>query len=249
MASTEAVGISCEPCITHWAEENIDDLRSTSEADSQRFSEILGQIRQISNLPDSEKRQKLERIIEILDRSASKEELQHLLDTIDISLSDFLGDPRRLLACFAQIFSCLESDAEKTQNAIQRFIRDKQIGQVSSPAPFDWTMVDILLSQLSHLAGKDAVFTREMRDSIVLSLFPLSGEAHFLQDLVSQFLLMSVGEKISMVRRRMRSLSQAPLSKVTLLSNMVIEIHEKYERQMSEIRASMMNVQQPTDEI
>ena len=233
--NSDSGSLSCEPCITQWAEENIDELRVSAEAESERLQEILQQIQSIQTLPTDEKKRKLEQLIDFLQKNASKEELQSLLESMDIALTEFMGDPRRFVACIAQILTCLESDAEKTQVAIQRYLQDKQIGQISAPAPFDWTMVDILISQLSHLAGPDAIFTREMRDSIVFSLFPYSGEGHYLQELVSQFLLLSVGEKISVVRQRMRSLSQAPLSKVTLLSNMVIEIHEKYEKQMEDL--------------
>jgi hypothetical protein len=98
-------------------------------------------------------------------------------------------------------------------------------------------MVDILLSQLSHLSGDTAVFTREMLESILSTMFPPSGDPHFLQDLVSQFLLLSVGEQIIVVRSRMRWLSEAPLRKVTVLSNMVLEIHERYEREMEKLRS------------
>ena len=234
--NSDSGSITCEPCITHWAEENIDELHISAEAESRRLQEILQQIQSIQTLPSTEKKRKLEQLIDFLQKNASKEELQGLLDSLDLALSEFMGDPRRFVACISQILTCLENDTEKTQIAIQRYLQDKQIGQISTPAPFDWTMVDILISQLSHLAGPDAIFSREMRDSIVFSLFPYSCEEHYLQELVSQFLLLSVGEKISVVRQRMRSLSQAPLSKVTLLSNMVIEIHEKYEKQMEELK-------------
>lgn len=236
--NSDSGSLTCEPCMNQWVEENIDDLRVSAEAESERLQEILQQIQSIQTLPTDEKKRKLEELIDFLQKNASKEELQTLFDSMDIALNDFMGDPRRFVSCIAQILTCLESDTEKTQVAIQRYLQDKQIGQVSTPAPFDWTMVDILISQLSHLAGPDAIFTREMRDSIIFSLFPYSGEGHYLQELVSQFLLLSVGEKISVVRQRMRSLSQAPLSKVTLLSNMVIEIHEKYEKQMEDLGTS-----------
>ncbi|OHT08359.1 hypothetical protein TRFO_23192 [Tritrichomonas foetus] len=247
MNSGDSGSLTCEPCITHWAEENIDDLRVSAEAESERLQEILQQIQSIQTLPPNEKRKKLEQLVEILQHSASKEELQQLLDSLDIAVTEFMGDPRRFVACIAQILTCLENDASKTQMSIQRYLRDKQIGQISTPAPFDWTMVDILLSQLCHLAGEDAIFSREMRDSIVFSLFPASCEGHYLQDLVSHFLLLSVGEKIPVVRKRMRSLSQAPLSKVTLLSNMVIEINEKYEKEIEEIRTSIMDLTRDDD--
>lgn len=225
-----------DPGGTSWGEENMDDLRVSVSAESERLQEILLEIQALSSLPAATKRARLDELINTLQHSASKEELQQLLDSVDGALNEFIGDPRRFVACISQIFSCIDNDADRTHVALQRFVQDKQIGQVYSPAPFDWTMVDILLSQLSHLAGSTAIFTQEMRESIIFSLFSSNGECHFLQDLVSQFLMLSVGEQISVVRKRMRSLSQATLSKVTLLSNMVIEIHEKYEKEMDELR-------------
>jgi hypothetical protein len=228
--------MACEPGITQWAEENFDELRVSAEAESERLQEILRQIQAIQSLPANEKKIELEKLFEALQHSASKEELQQLIDTLDIALGEFMGDPRRFVACIAQVLNCLDHNPEKTQLAVQRFLQDKQVGQIASPAPFDWTMVDILLSQLSHLAGATAVFTKEMRDSVVNSLFHSAGEGHFLQELVSQFLTLSIGEPIAMVRQRMRALSQAPLSKVTLLSNIVLEIHEKYEKEFDKLR-------------
>ena len=223
--------------MTHWAEENFDELHDTVEAESERLTEILAQIQNIQTLPSPQRQRKLKQLVDALERTASKEEVQQLIDTLDESLSEFMSDPRRFVACIGQILGCLETNSEKTQIALQRFIQDKQIGENSTPAPFDWTMVDILLSQLSHLAGQTALFTNEMRDSIIFSLFPQNCEGHFLQDLVSHFLLLSVGEQIGTVRARMQALSQAPLSKVTQLSNMLIEIQEKYAKESAEIMA------------
>ena len=228
--------VKCEPCLTQWAEENIDELRVSAEAESERLQSVLAQIQSLQSLPSESKRQRLEELIAFLQHSASKEELQQLLDSLDMAVSEFMGDPRRFVACVAHILSCFERSPERTQLAVQRFLQDKQIGQISSPAPFDWAMVDLLLCQLGHLYGAEAAFTKEMRESVIVSLFPSNGEGHFLQDLVSQFLMLSVGKEIGVVRQRMRALSQAPPSKVTLLSNMVIEIHEKFERQMDEQR-------------
>ena len=221
--------------MTHWAEENFDDLHDSVEAESERLAEILSQIQSIQTLPTPQRQRKLKQLVDALDHAASKEEVQQLIDSLEDALVEFIGDPRRFVACIGQILGCLETNSEKTQIALQRFIQDKQIGENSSPAPFDWTMVDILLSQLSHLSGPTAIFTNEMRDSIIFSLFPQNCEGHFLQDLVSQFLLLSVGEQIGTVRARMQALSQAPLSKVTQLSNMLIEIQEKYAKEAAEI--------------
>lgn len=240
MHSADSGSVACESCISQWTEENFDDLRASAEIESERLNDILTQIQSMQNLPLNEKKAKLEQLVEILQHSASKEELQQLLDNIDMALNEFLGDPRRLVSLISQLLNCIENNSERTQIAIQRYLQEKQFGQVLSPAPFDWTMVDILLSQLSHLAGEAAIFTKEMRDSIVFSLFPSNSEGHFLQDLVSQFLILSVGEQISVVRQRMRSLSQAPLSKVTLLSNMLIEIHEKYEKEFENLRQAVV---------
>lgn len=228
--SSETPAGTCAPCITHWAEENIDELRVSAEAEAERLQSILAQIQSLQSLPPESKKQSIEKILESLQHTASKEDLQELLDALDAAVSEFMGDPRRFVAGIAQILSCFENSPERTDLAVQRFLQDKQIGQISSPAPFDWAVVDMLLSQLEHLWSADAVFTTEMKNSVVLSLFPKSGEGHFLQDLVSQFLTLSVGEQIGTVRKRMMALAQAPPSKVTLLSNMVIEIHEKYEK-------------------
>lgn len=239
MHSAESGSVSCEPCITPWAEENFDELRFSAEIESERLQEVLQQIQSLQSLPTASRKLKLEQLVDFLQHNTAKEELQQLLGSLDCALSEFLGDPRRFVACIAQIISCLENSAERTQLAVQRFIQDKQIDQISSPAPFDWTMVDMLLSQLSHLMGPSTLLTNEMKDSVLLSLFPNTGEAHFLQDLVSQCLALSVGEQIELVRKRMRALSQAPLSKVTLLSNMILEIHEKYEKETSESKTDV----------
>ena len=145
-----------------------------------------------------------------------------------------MGDPRQFVNCISYLLKCIEYNTEKTQIYVNRFIQDRQIGETNAPAPFDWTMVDVLLSQLSHLAGQNGIFTSEMKDSVIFSLFPIFCEIHFLQDLVSKILTLSIGEQISTVRQRMQSLSQAPLSKVTLLSNMLIEIQDKYEIELSQ---------------
>jgi hypothetical protein len=227
--------MNCVSGMTQWAEQNFDKLHVTVEAESERLNEILAQIQNIQTLPTPQRQRKLKQLVDALEHAASKEEVQQLIDTLDESLSEFLSDPRRFVACIGQILGCLEVNSEKTQIALQRFIQDKQIGENSTPAPFDWTTVDILLSQLSHLAGPTALFTIEMRDSVILSLFPQNCDGHFLQDLVSQFLLLSVGEQIGTVRARMQALSHAPLSKVTQLSNMLIEIQEKYAKEKAEI--------------
>lgn len=229
-------GVSCRSCITPWAEENLDELRITAEVESEHLQEVLQQIQSLQSLPAESRKAKLEQLVNVLQYHTAKEELQQLLESLDCSLGEFMGDPRRFVACIAQIISCLDSSPEKTQLAVQRFIQDKQIEQISSPAPFDWTMVDMLLSQLSHLMGPMTTFSKEMKDSVLLTLFPSTAEGHFLQDLVSHCLTMSVGEQISIVRQRMHALSQAPLSKVTLLSNMILEINEKYEKEIDKLK-------------
>jgi hypothetical protein len=212
------------------------EFRFSTESESERLREILAHIQRVHALPPAEQRQQLEQLIHALQQDTSNEDLRQLLDALDAALLDFMGDPRRFVSCISQILSCLEHNSERTQLALQRYVQDRQIGSLSPRAPFDWTMVDILLSQLSHLSGDSAIFTREMRESIVFALFHPSGDGHFLQDLVSQFLLLSVGEQIMVVRSRMRWLSEAPLRKVTLLSNMVIEIHERYEKDIKKLR-------------
>jgi hypothetical protein len=225
----------------------LDDLHGCDETESERLQDILRQIRSIQSLPSGERRAKLAGLTELLQQNASKEELRRLFDSLDSALVDFLGDPRRFVACISQILTCFETSAEKAQLAIQRFLQDKQVG--SSPTPFDWTMVDILLSQLSHLAGEDAIFTREMQESVVFALFHPRTEAHFLQDIVSQCLLLSVSEKITVVQERMRALSQAPLAKVTLLANMVREINEKYEKELQEFVPTVIIDGPPRDDM
>jgi hypothetical protein len=205
-------------------------IRPPAETESERLQDILRQIQTIKSLPPSEQRSQLASLMQLLKQNASTEELQQFLVSLDSSLSEFMGDPRRFVAIISQILSCFETNRERTQLAIQRFLQDRQVG--SAPAPFDWTMVDILLSQLGHLAGGGAVFTREMRDSVVFSLFHPTADAHFLQDIVSPCLLLSVGEQIAVVQERMRALARAPLSKVTLLANMIKEIDERYDREM-----------------
>ena len=227
--------MNLNPGLTEFAEDNIEELHATAEAESERLSLILSQIQNLQTLPPQQRQRKLKQLVEALENAASKEEAQQLIDSLDAALDEFIGDPRRFVSIIGQILGCLETNSEKTQIALQRFLQDKQIDENSSPAPFDWTMVDILLSQLSHLSGPTALFTNEMRDSIIFSLFPQNCEGHFLQDLVSQFLLLSVGEQIGTVRARMQALSQAPLSKVTQLSNMLIEIQEKYAKEAEEI--------------
>jgi hypothetical protein len=218
-------------------EDDLTDLRATTDSESDRLQSILSQIQSIQSLPSSEQRTRLEQLIRSLQQDSSKEQLQQLLDTLDSSLSNFMGDPRRFVSAIGQILTCLEQNPEQTQMALQSFVQSKQITSAPSPAPFDWTMVDILLSQLSGSSGDSVAFTSEMLESILSTLFPPSGEQHFLQDLVSQFLLMSIGEQVFIVRSRMRWLSEAPLRKVTVLSNMVSEIHERYERELEKLRS------------
>jgi hypothetical protein len=195
---------------------------------------ILRELHSLTSLPPSETHPSLSRLLSLLRPPSPREDLQPLLDSLDSSLNDFAGDPRRFVACVSQVISAYAHSPERARLAVQQFLQDRSIGE-APPSPFDWTMVDILLSQLSRLSGEAAPFTREMCDSVVFTLFRPSAEGHSLQGLVSQFLALSVGEHISVVKARMRMLSRAPLSKVTLLSNVLLEIHEKYEKELEKI--------------
>ena len=224
-----------------WSD-TIEEFQQSAELESEHLQDILLQIQGLTKLDPETRKKKLAQLSEMIQKTASKEDLQELLDTLDLSLGDYMGDPRRFVTCISQLLSYYEANPEKTMIVIQRFLQDKQGEQVSSPAPFDWTMVDILFSQLNHLSGGNAVFTKEMRDSIVFSLFPSNGEDHFLQDLVYQFLSLSIGEQITVVRQRMQALSQAPLSKVTLLSNMLVEIHDRYEKEAEKLSSGITEI-------
>jgi hypothetical protein len=211
------------------------DPDSRPPPESDRLQDILRQLQSINSLPPSEQRPQLERLIACLQDTPPNEDLQPLLTAIDSSLSEFVGDPRRFVSCISTLLSAYDRNPDRAQRAVQQFVQERTFGEASLPSPFDWTMVDILLSQLSRLSGETAPFTREMCDSVVFTLFRPAAEAHFLQGLVSQFLALSVGEHISVVKSRMRMLSHAPLSKVTHLSNVLLEIHEKYERELEKL--------------
>lgn len=215
--------------------DSIEELQVNADVEAEQLQELLLQIQSIGKMEPEVRKKKLAALTESIQKVASKEDLQQLFDAFDVSLNDYIGDPRHLYFCLIQLLDYFKLNPEKTQIIVQRYLQDKQGGPEISPSPFDWTMVDILLSQLSHLSGENAIFTKEMRDSVVFSLFPTNGDGHFLQDLVFQFLTLSIGEKITIVRQRMQNLSQAPLSKVTLLSNMLVEIHERYEKEVEKL--------------
>jgi hypothetical protein len=115
----------------------------------------------------------------------------------------------------------IDHSPDRADAAVQQFLQEKAAPESAPPPPFDWTMVDILLPQLRRPSGDTEPFTRAMCDSVIFALFGPPAEPWFLQGPVAYLRALSVGETIA----------NAPLSKVTLLSNVLVEIDEKYERE------------------
>jgi hypothetical protein len=217
---------------------SVSDASAAPAPEANRIQELLSRLQAIRALPAAEQRAHLARLAPLLaPPPAPADDAQPLLDGLDRALSDFVGDPRRLVACVSELLGALDRSPERASAAVQRFLQERAAPDAAPPSPFDWTMVDILLSQLSRLSGDAAPFTRAMCDSVVFALFRPAAEPHSLQGLVAQILALSTGEAIALVRARMRLLAQAPLSKVTLLSNVLLEIQEKYERELEKIAA------------
>ena len=215
------------------------ELQNSVETDSSQIENIITEIKTMKNLTNEERIQKLKVISEMLNDNQEQESIQRLNDVLGDSLSDFLGDPRNFVNFISFFFDCIKSNTEQAQICAQRYLQEKRIGNDVPTSSFDWTMVDILLSQLSHLSGSNAIFTDQMKDSMIFSLFPQSCETHFIQDLVCQVLSLSIGETIETVRQRMQGLSQSSLSKVTHLANLLYEIQEKYESEINQSNCSV----------
>ena len=128
--------------------DTLEELQQSAELESEHLQDILLQIQGLSKLDPETRKKKLAQLSEMIQKTAAKEDLQELLDTLDLSLGDYMGDPRRFVSCLSQLLAYYEANPEKTMIVIQRFLQDKQGKQTSCPAPFDWTLVDILLLDL-----------------------------------------------------------------------------------------------------
>lgn len=196
-----------------------------------RLRVALDQIRALRTLPPEERREQISLISKNLERSNASDKIEGFLESVEGCIRQFSGDPSRLISLFEKILTSYEESPSKTQLAVQRYVLDKQIALNPSPPPFDWGIVDMLLMQIEHLFGETAMFTKEMMESIMLTVISVCGEGLFLLDLLNQMLLLAIGEDISIVRKRIAALSKASLAQITILSNELIDIHNKYLQQ------------------
>ena len=113
-------------CSRQWETENIDNLNTEIDSESEKLQEILFQFQSLKNLPREEKQKCLQQIISMIQTDNSKENLDYLLNILDDSLDEFIGDPRKFVVCISKILESFKCDSERTQNIIMRFLQEKK---------------------------------------------------------------------------------------------------------------------------